>query len=117
MKSIGTRFSIAVGLFAALFCGLLLARAWFSARRHAEELTAAEAELAMRFDLAIRKYVGDVIRPAMAARIGKDEFVVEAMSSSYVAREIFDEVRKEFPEYVIKFSSDNPRNPTNAAGP
>jgi signal transduction histidine kinase len=117
MRSIGTKFSVAVGLFAAVFCGILLYRAWWSAKRHVDELTATEAELALKFDLAIRKYVGDVIRPAMAARVGKDEFVVEAMSSSYVAREIFEEVRKEFPDYVIKFSSDNARNPKNAAGP
>jgi signal transduction histidine kinase len=117
MKSIGTKFSVAVGVFAAVFSGIILVRAWWSAKSHVEDLTATEAELALQFDLAIRKYAGEVIRPAMAARIGKDEFVVEAMSTSYIARRIFEEVRKEFPDYVIKFSSDNPRNPKNAAGP
>jgi len=117
MKSIGTKFSVAVGLFAAVFCGIILYRAWWSAKSHVDDLTATAAQLALKFDLAIRKYAGEVIRPAMAARVGKDEFVVEAMSTSYIAREIFDEVRKEFPDYVIKFSSDDPRNPKNAAGP
>ena len=37
------------------------------------------------------------------------------MSSSFVARTVFDKVRRRFPEYQIKFSSDNPRNPANLA--
>ena len=53
----------------------------------------------------------------MEKRVPKDEFVVEAMSTSYVARQVFEKVRKKFPDYVIKFSSDNPRNPVNKAGP
>ena len=49
--------------------------------------------------------------------VGEDEFIPETMSTSYVARKIFDDVRNEFPDYIIKFSSDNPRNPANQAGP
>ncbi len=30
---------------------------------------------------------------------------------------MFEKVRRQFPDYVIKFSSDNPRNPKNQAGP
>jgi methyl-accepting chemotaxis protein len=73
--------------------------------------------LALEFDLAIREYVGESIRPEMAKRIGEDEFIVEAMSTSYIARRVFEKVHEKFPEYVIKFSSDNPRNPKNLAGP
>ena len=39
------------------------------------------------------------------------------MSTSFVARSIFEKVRKKFPDYIIKFASDNPRNPVNQAGP
>ena len=39
------------------------------------------------------------------------------MSTSFVARNIFEKVRKNFPAYIIKFSSGNPRNPVNQAGP
>lgn len=49
--------------------------------------------------------------------LGQEEFMPETMSTSYVARTIFEDVRKEFPDYIIKFSSDNPRNPVNQAGP
>ena len=117
MKSIGTRFCFYVGLFALVFAGLVLARTWYSTQRSLEHLTAEQARLALAFDLAIRDYVANHVRPAMEARIGEDEFVLEAMSTSYVARNVFESVNKQFPKYVIKFSSDNPRNERNLAGP
>lgn len=73
--------------------------------------------MALSFDLAIRRYIAENVRPAMYDYLGKQIFVPETMSTSYVARSIFEEVRKDFPDYIIKFSSDNPRNPSNRAGP
>ncbi len=116
MKSIGTRFSLVVGGFALAFSAIIFYRAWSATREHVEELTAAQAELALEFDLAIRQYAAESIRPEMAKRVGEDEFVVEAMSTSFIARQVFEKVHEKFPNYVIKFSSDNPRNPNNLAG-
>ena len=116
MRSIGTRFSIAIAAFAILFSALVLWRAWSTAKRHSEEITSQQARLALEFDLAIREYVGQEIRPEMESRIGKDDFVLQAMSTSHVAREIAEKVRKRFPDYILKFPSDNPRNPQNKAG-
>lgn len=76
-----------------------------------------QASLALEFDLSIRQYVAKYIRPTMYKLTGKEAFFPETMSTSYIARAIFDDVRKKFPDYIIKFSSDNPRNPLNQAGP
>ena len=117
MKSIGTKFSLAVGLFAILFSAIILYRAATVARRHVQELTAMQARLALEFDVALREYAGEAIRPALEKRIPKDDFIVEAMSTSYIARKVFEKVRRTFPDCMVKFSSDNPRNPANKAGP
>jgi len=117
MQSIGTRFCLFVGLFALVFGGIVLVRTWYSTQDQLERLTREQARLALAFDLAIREYVADSVRPAMAQRIPEDEFVLEAMSTSYVARNVFEKVNKRFPDYIIKFSSQNPRNPVNLAGP
>jgi signal transduction histidine kinase/DNA-binding response OmpR family regulator len=117
MRSIGAKFTIAVGVLAALFSGVVLYRAWSSAKTHTEELTAVQAELALEFDLALREYAGESIRPEVAKLIGEDEFIVEAMSTSHIARSVFEKVQSKFPDHVIKFPSDNPRNPVNKAGP
>jgi signal transduction histidine kinase len=116
MKSIGTKFSLTVGGFAIVFSSIILYWAWSTARDRTEEQRALQAELAMAFETAIQEYAAETIRPAMEKRIGKDEFVVEAMSTSFIARNVFDKVRNKLPEYVIKFSSDRPRNPANLAG-
>ena len=90
MKSIGSRFSIVVGIFALAFSGIVLYRTWSSTRQRVEELTSEKAQLALEFDLAIREYVKEQIRPKMEDRTEPDEFVVEAMSTSYIAREIVE---------------------------
>jgi len=72
--------------------------------------------MALKFDVAIRDYIAQHVRPVMYKMVGKDDFMPETMSTSFVARTIFEDVRKEFPDYIIKFSSDNPRNPANKAG-
>jgi PAS domain S-box-containing protein len=117
MRSIRTKFLLTAMAFTVLFFGLVYWQTNISIRRHTEELTNQQAELALQFDLAIRRYVGDQIRPLMEHYAGKDNFIPEAMSTSYVARSVFEEVRKKYPDYVIKFSSDHPRNPVNTAGP
>ena len=45
MRSIGTRFSIVVGVFAVAFSGFILVRTWYSTRSHVEQLTALQAAL------------------------------------------------------------------------
>ncbi len=84
--------------------------------RHVNEIVENQVSMALSFDLAIRQYIAEHVRPAMQAVLGSDEFHLETMSTSFVARSIFEEVRKDFPDYIIKFSSDNPRNPANQAG-
>jgi len=113
MKTIGTKFFVASGTLALLFAGLLWHSTSSSARRHMEELAAMQGQVALEFDLAIRAYVAESIRPEMQKRIAEDEFIVEAMSTSYIARRVFDRVGQAFPDYIIKFSSENPRNPRN----
>ncbi len=81
-----------------------------------EKSTEQSLNLALEFDLAIRKYVTTTIRPAMTRLIGPDEFIPETMSTSFVARSIFEDVQKKFPNFILKFSSKNPRNPKNLAG-
>jgi signal transduction histidine kinase/CheY-like chemotaxis protein len=117
MQSIGAKFTIVIGAFAAFSSGLILYRAWSSAKAQTEELIAKQAELALEFDLALRDYAGKSIRPEVAKLIGEDEFIVEAMSTSHIARSVFEKVQRRLPDYVIKFPSDNPRNPVNQAGP
>ncbi|WDP90971.1 MAG: DUF3365 domain-containing protein [Desulfobacter sp.] len=117
MKSITSKLLAAIGSIAILFSLLLFYAAYTQTRNRTYEVIGEQAAMALKFDLAIRSYVGNHIRPVLYDLIGEDDFILEAMSTSYAARSIFEDVRTEFPDYIIKFSSDNPRNPINQAGP
>ena len=115
MTSIGIKFSVLVGLLAVLFAMIVVYQTWRSTKQNLMTLTEREAELALAFDVALREYAAEKIRPAMSELLPPDEFVVELMSTSYIARSVFEKVRRRFSDYVIKFSSDNPRNLKNRA--
>ena len=115
MKSVGTRFLLPFGVLAALFSVFILYQTYASCQRHADELASRQAVLALEFDLAIRDYAARQIRPVMERLVGKDDFIPETMSTSFISRSIFEEVRKKFPDCIIRFASNNPRNPINEA--
>lgn len=64
---------------------------------------------------ASRTFVREKLRPIVKKIIDKDDFIPEAMSASFVARNQFENFLKDYPDYHVKFASTNPRNPTNIA--
>lgn len=117
MKNIASKLLIFIGMATIFFSVFLFYQTHSLTNRRIQEVVEQQASMALKFDLAIRKYIAQKVRPLMYELLGEDEFVPETMSTSYVARAIFDDVRNEFPDYILKFSSDNPRNPANQAGP
>ncbi|BBO76864.1 histidine kinase [Desulfosarcina widdelii] len=117
MKSLAGKLILSIGIASALLATYLFYETYRMTNQRLEDVVVQQAEMAMQFDLSIRSYVGGIVRPMMYELLGEDEFVPETMSTSFVARSIFEDVRKRFPETIIKFSSDNPRNPVNQAGP
>jgi signal transduction histidine kinase/ActR/RegA family two-component response regulator len=115
MKNLGARFLLPFAVLAILFSAFILYQTYTASRQHVSELMNQQAALALEFNLAIRTYAGDKIRPVMELMLGKDGFNRETMSTSFISRSIFEEVRKKFPEYIIRFSSEDPRNPLNMA--
>ena len=117
LGSIGTRFFVPVATSAALFSLFILYRTYSSSRQHAREMVAQQAALALEFNLAIREYAASKIRPIMEKLVDEDDFIPETMSTSFISRSIFEKVRAKFPECIIRFASDDPRNPVNRASP
>lgn len=117
MKNIKSKLLVYIGLSIFVFSAILFYRTYTLITANVENLTNQQLALALDFDLAIREYVAEKIRPLMFNLVADGEFKPEAMSTSYVARNIFNKVRKKSPDYIIKFSAENPRNPVNQAGP
>ena len=114
IKSISLKLFLILGTTISVFVVFFIYEQY---RIELKENIQQSLNLALDFDLTIRKYVGDKIRPAVTKLIGPDEFAPETMSTSFVARSIFTDVQKKHPNFILKFSSENPRNPKNLAGP
>jgi len=108
---------VGMGLLAVAFLTVVLVTTWRWTCEHIDAMADQQSRLAVQVEKALRDYVGKSIRPEMEKRIAKGEFIPEAMSTSFVARSVFDEVRKVFPETIVRFPSTNPRNPANRATP
>lgn len=117
MKSLASKLTLSIGIVTLIFSSFLFYRTHTLTNQNAGKIVEQQAAMALKFELATRQYVAQHIRPIMYELLGEDEFIPEVMSTTFVARSVFEEVRKEFPQYIIKFSSDNPRNPDNQAGP
>jgi len=117
MRSIKIKLLIFVGMIVIVCSTILLYRTYTKATSDIENLIQQQLGLALNFDLAIREYVAEKVRPVMFDLVAEETFIPETMSTSFISRSIFEKVRKKFPDYIIKFASDNPRNPINKAGP
>ena len=117
MRNLGTKLFVLISLFIGCFFSFLFYRSYQISNKYTVYLLQQQADMALKFEMATRKYIGEQVRPVMYELVGEDRFIPETMSSSFVARAIFTEVKKDFPDFILKFSSDNPRNPLNEAGP
>ena len=117
MRSLKSKLMISIGMLISAFSAIALYRTYAVINVNTEKLILQQLSLGLKFDLAIREYVGSEIRPRMFRLLPEGAFNPETMSTSFVARSIFEKVHTHFPDYIIKFSAENPRNPKNQAGP
>jgi signal transduction histidine kinase/ActR/RegA family two-component response regulator len=117
MTSIAAKFSVLVGVVVLGFSALVVYKVRSDHGDQVARLRDQQASLALEFDLAIRDYVAETVRPLVKKFVPPNEFIPEVMSTSYVARSVFERIGNRFPEYVLRFASDNPRNPVNQASP
>jgi two-component system sensor kinase FixL len=108
---------IGMGALGVMFLAVVLLQTWCWTCRHIDDTAGRQAHLAVEFGKALRDYVGKNIRPEMEKRVNQGEFIPEAMSTSFVARSVLEDVRTAFPDTILRFASLNPRNPANRALP
>lgn len=64
---------------------------------------------------AIMEYVKDELRPKMFQTLPKDEFIREAMSTSFVNKGVMTRFSELFPDFIFRRVAINPMNPLNRA--
>lgn len=70
-----------------------------------------KADLVFSQVSSVQSYVGEILRPKMFATLPEDEFIIEAMSSSYISRSIMDRLNLDNSEYHYRRVAENARNP------
>ena len=98
--------------------GLLLsAISFWNTRRLLMADAMTKSEVILREVEAIRAYVKEELRPKMYELHGKDTFIIEAMSTTYISTSIMARFAETMPNYTYRRASLNPHNPKNLADP
>lgn len=96
--------------------GLAVSVAYY---RHLRSVLIQEAlrksELILQEVEATRDYVEQILRPKMYTLVPGNEFILEAMSTTYVTTRIMNRFGEKMPGYRYRRVSLNPHNPANRA--
>jgi len=113
--SIKARFRIGAAVISLVICTSVAIVVYVFLKDLATERIYRETEIFIGTADATRLYVKDVLRPTVAEMVSSDDFIPNAMSTTFVGREVMHRLRKRFPDFSYKRASDNPTNPTNRA--
>lgn len=108
---IQTKFLLGLAAILVFFSGLASMTIYLYQKETIEDDAYQKSVLIMTAMSATRGYVRDVLRPKMYDIIDRDDFVLEAMSSSYISRTIMERVNKELDDFTYRRVSLNARNP------
>ncbi|BBD09188.1 c-type heme family protein [Desulfovibrio ferrophilus] len=110
-KTIQTKFLLGLAAI-ALGGGLIFSFGlYFHLRGLLESEVAHKAELILSQVEAVRRYVRETLRPVMYGLLPEDEFIIEAMSTSYISRKVMENVDSGEDPFTYRRVSIDARNP------
>ncbi|MCW7754419.1 DUF3365 domain-containing protein [Desulfobotulus sp. H1] len=113
--SIKKRFRLGAALIVLVFCLAAALMEYHYLRHEYFGMLYQKTTIFMAMAESSRDYVREVLRPRMQDHFNDDTFILEAMSTSFVSREVMKRLHDEFPEFNYKRAATNPRNPINLA--
>ncbi len=113
--SLRSKFLIGTALILLVVCFLSALLIYQREKRILEDSAYTETRIVFEAVEASRAYVRDKLRPKMTDVFGPDFFMLEAMSTSYVGREVMDRFKRSMPDYDYRRVSVNARNPASEA--
>lgn len=113
--SLQKKFFFATASIFIVFVLLISSLVYFQFKHELLNESYEKTSLLMAEVQAARQYVKDILRPKMYAILPPDVFVVEAMSTSFVSRNVMGKMASIFKQMMYKRAALNPRNPSNRA--
>ncbi len=116
---LNTKFNLAVGSIIFMFCVAFSFLLYYHLKERAIEEANNKILIITEQINAVGDYIKEELRPRMFEILSnpahKEDFVLEAMSTTYVRCRVMSLFNKELPEYIFKRVATNPRNPNNKA--
>ncbi len=115
-KALSLRSKFNLAICAVFLCSIVLIYFLSGSRlqKDAEQQVFDKARLLLTTMESSRSFTSKVIKPALYKAL-PGRFVAEGMSSSFGARNIFERIRKTYPQYYFKHAAPYPRNLINQA--
>jgi len=105
------QFQVGLGIILFCFCLFTTTIIYHFQKNLLEEETLRQTELVMVLLESTRSYIREVLRPRMYEEIGEDQFIIEAMSTSYITRVIMDRFKNTLPAFKYRRVALDARNP------
>jgi two-component system, NtrC family, sensor kinase len=117
MKKINVkaRFHLGAACILIVFCASASILAYFYLKENVTENIYKETEIFIATADATRTYVKDMLRPTIVGLLPPEAFIPQAMSTSFVGREVMSRLHDRFPDFEYKRAAINPMNPINQA--
>jgi len=110
-KKLQAKFLIGLGAI-VLMLGIFFASGlYFHLSSLLDSQVRDKADLVFGQVSSVQGYVREVLRPKMFRTLPEDEFIIEAMSSSYISRAIMDRLDLTHSDYHYRRVAENARNP------
>lgn len=117
--SLNLKFSLAVGTILLIFCAIMSVVLFYYLRSQVVKDAEDKTAIIMAHVKATGDYVRETLRPAIFNALhrlnARDEFIIEAMSTTHVSMQVMSRFNKDQKDYVFKRLSDNPMNKKNTA--
>ncbi|MFO7860305.1 MAG: DUF3365 domain-containing protein [Desulfosalsimonas sp.] len=110
-----TRFYFGAGCLLFVFCGAFSLVQYFALCNIVIVDVYQNREIFIGTASATRNYVKDLLRPHMVELLSPEAFLPEAMSTSFVSREVLNGLRDRFPDFSYRRAAHNPKNYMNMA--
>jgi len=109
------KLKLGIGIILCITFSAISLLFYYSVRHQYLEETYRKTALLLSYIDATEEYVRDELRPKMFHLLPKDEFIREAMSTTFVTKGITKRFVKRFPEYLYRRVAIDPRNPKSMA--
>ena len=114
-SKIQQKFLIGLAAIFLLLGGIFLVALNMHLREMLHIEAEANAKIVFSHLTSLQDYVRTTLRPAVRQALPPDEFLLEAMSTSFVTRKVLVDMNTQHDQYLFRRVALSPRNPASAA--